>query len=146
MMRAAAEVDAFATAGAIALLQLIVKLNNEGGGGAPAAPIDTAELRGSPRLTVGASSAEGPGSPPFGLVSPADVAQAIQLGGFTLGDVVFLTWVAGHAAVIDAGRHVGSDGQLKGSLQAPDGWVAQDVDVAFAMMTQWRFDPTGATR
>ncbi len=143
MMAAAAEVEAFATAAAIAFLQFVVEINNEGGGGAPPAPIDKGELRGSPRVTLNSPSSEGPDEAPFGLVTHADVARSIQLQGFSLADVIFLTWVAEHAAVIDAGRKVGSDGVLRGSLQAPQGWVAQDADVAAGMMAGWVYDPTG---
>ncbi len=137
------EVDDFSISGLMFVTQQVVELNNRGGGGAPPAPIDTGELRGSPRITFNAPSSEGPDLPPFSLVTHADVARSFQLQGFTLGDLIFVTWLAEHAAVIDAGRRVGSDGVMHGSLQAPDGWVEQDAEVAGSRLRQWKFRPEG---
>ena len=145
MAAMSAEVDAFGVAAVIATAQTVVEYNNQGGPGAPPAPIDTGELRGSVRLTIGTPSSESPDSPPFSLVTYADIARAFQLGGFSLGDPVILSWIAEHAAIIDGGRRMGSRGML-GSEQAPDGWVEQDAEAAAATMRSWKFNPGGSPR
>lgn len=124
------EVDAFATAAFIFAAQSVIEINNEGGGGAPPAPIDTGELRGSPRITMNAPSFEGPDSAPFGLISSAEVASAFQLQGFSLGDLIFITWIAEHAPFVQ-------------SDQAPQGWVEPAAEATAARIPSWEF---GAVR
>lgn len=141
MARMRAEIDRFVLAGALHFARGVLELNNAGGGGAPPAPIDTGELRGSPRVTVGHPSNEGPDSPPFRLTAVADLNRAAQLGGFAVGDTLYITWVAAHANIIEGGRRLGSHGRMLGSLQAPDGWVWPGVEVMLVRMDTWRHEP-----
>lgn len=140
MLKASAGNEAFLTAGAIALVQDVVRITNEGGDGAPPAAIDTGELRGSPRVTINAPSAEtsdGPGP----LTSPSDVSRAVQLGGFAIGDTIFARWIADHANIIEGGRRASATGGMIGSEQNPDGFLQPAIDVGVSRMDRWRYDP-----
>jgi hypothetical protein len=118
----------------------VVELNNEGGDGAPPAPIDKGELRGSPRVTTGAPSQEQSSeTPPYPLTRPSDVARAVQLGGFDLGDTLYVTWIAAHAAIIEGGRRRDKRGRMIGSEQAPDGFLWPAVETQLSRMDRWRY-------
>lgn len=144
MARMAAGVEAFVQAGAIHFVQGVVQLNNEGGGGAPPAPVDKHELRGSPRVTINSPSRERPAAPPLALLTHADVARSIQLGGFDLGDVIWVAWIAEHANIIEPGRRPDRTGRMIGSLQAPDGWVWPAIETMLVRIRRWRYQPTAA--
>ena len=131
----ATAIERFAVAGSIAYVQGVVETTNEGGGGAPPAPIDSGELRGSPRLTVNSPSSE-VSAPPFALVKPSDIARAVQLGGFTLGDLLLLLFIAAHANIIEGGRRLGEDGRMLGSEQAPDGFLWPAIET---QQSRWRY-------
>lgn len=145
MLRVVGQVEAFVLAGAAQLAEDLVDVNNRGGDGAPAAPKDTGNLRGSLRLTVGTPSGEvGEARPKrataYPLTTGRDARRAIQLGGFAIGDVLWFRWIAPYANIIDAGRGVDQNGRPIGSEQAPDGWVEQGADVAIARLTRWRWE------
>lgn len=140
----ASGIGAFVEGGAIFFVQGVVKLNNEGGGGAPPAPVDKHELRGSPRVTINSPSRGRPGTPPLALLSHADVARSIQIGGFELGDVIWTMWIAEHAKIIEEGRRPDSTGRMIGSNQAPDGWVLPAFETMLSRIRRWQYTPTGA--
>lgn len=146
MRRAAAEVDQFVVGAAAYFIEQVVTLNNEGGDSAPPAPIDTQNLRGSLRVTVGSPSGEAGEARPYHggsypLTRPAEARRVLQLGGFNLGDVVWARWIAPYANIIDGGRRTDRNGRPIGSLQAPDGWVAQGIAVALLRLSRWRYRP-----
>lgn len=145
MLRAAESVEDFVVAGVIQLGVGIVNANNLGMDGAPAAPFDTGNLRGSVEVTVNTPNAdEGIRNPrqhggPFPLTTEADVRRGVQLGGFQLGDTLWERWTAPYAHIIDQGRTVDKNGRPIGSEQAPDGWVDLGIDAAVASMAHWRY-------
>lgn len=140
MLRLMSGVESFVIAGAIEFARGVVELNNEGGDSAPPAPIDTGELRGSVRITIGQTSAEQSSeSPPYPLTRPSDVARAVQLGGFDLGDTLYETWIAAHATIIELGRQRDKNGRMIGSEQAPDGWLWPAVETQLSRMDSWRY-------
>jgi len=145
MLRAASSVENFVLAGTIQLGVEIVNANNLGMDGAPPAPIDTGNLRGSLEISVGVPNAdEGISNPrqhggPFPLTTEADVRRAVQLGGFQIGDTLWERWTAPYANIIEKGRTVDKNGRPIGSEQAPDGWVHLGIDVAVARMAHWRY-------
>ena len=138
MRAAVAEIRQVPVAAAIAFGVGMVELTNTGGDGAPPAPIDTGELRSSPRATINSPSTE-TSSRPYSLVQGSDVRRAAQLGGMTLGDNHYITWIAAHANIIEGGRRIGSHGRMLGSEQAPDGWVWPGVEVMSLRMDSWRY-------
>jgi hypothetical protein len=145
MLQAALKVEEFVIAGTAFLGAQIVELNNVGGDGAPPAPKDTGNLRGSVRLTVGTPSAEeGVARPARGgsypLTTEKDVRRAMQLGGFSIGDTLWERWIAPYASIIEAGRTVDKNGRPIGSEQAPEGWVNKGIDVALARLANWKWD------
>jgi hypothetical protein len=144
MEQAVAHVEQFVLAGAAYAAEQLVELNNSGGDGAPPAPKNTGNLRGSLRLTVNTPSAEVGVSRPsrggsYPLTTSRDARRAIQLGGFQIGDVLWFRWIAPYANIIDLGRGVDKNGRPIGSDQAPDGWVQPDVDVTVARLSRWRW-------
>lgn len=140
MQRAAAQNEAVVVAGALAFARGVLELSNQGGEGAPPAPIDTGELRGSPRVTINSPSTEtSKETGPFPLFLVADLNRAVQLGGFGLGDILWLTWIARHANIIEGGRRMGSHGRMIGSEQAPDGWVWPGVETQVSRMDRWSY-------
>lgn len=140
MQRAAAANEAFVVAGALHFMRGVLELSNAGGEGAPPAPIDTGELRGSPRVTVNSPSREqSPKSGPYPLFAVADLNRAVQLGGFGLGDILWASWIARHANIIEGGRRMGSHGRMIGSEQAPDGWVWPGVETQLSRMDRWSY-------
>lgn len=146
MQLAAAHVEQFVIAGAAHFMEQLVELNNEGGDGAPPAPIDTGNLRGSMRVTVASPSREkGVARPVRGedypLTNRRDARQAIQLGGFKVGDTLWARWIAPYANIIDGGRRPSSRGWMIGSNQAPEGWVEQCAEVALARLQHWTWRP-----
>lgn len=145
MLAAAARLEQFVVAGTAFLGSTIVQLNNVGGEGAPPAPKATGNLRGSVRVTVGSpSTEEGVARPTHGssypLTTEKDVRRAMQLAGFSVGDVLWERWIAPYAAIIEGGRTVDKNGRPIGSEQAPDGWINKDIDVALARLGNWRWD------
>lgn len=142
MARLVAGIESFVTAGIVAFAQEMVELNNEGGDGAPPAPIDRGELRGSPRITVNAPSEEdSPEDGPWPLLRHVDVARMVQVQGFSplRGDALYVTWIADHASIIEGGRRLGSHGRMLGSEQAPRGWIGLGIQVAAVRMEGWRY-------
>lgn len=135
-----ADLRHFVVAGAVHFVQEVVRRNNEGGEGAPAAPVDKHELRGSPVVTINQPSTDSPGTPPLPLLLPADVARAVQLGGFSLGDILWVKWLAEHALIIEGGRRRASNGRMIGSPQAPDGWVYPGIESTMSAMDRWKYD------
>jgi hypothetical protein len=145
MRDAANAVEQFVIAGASFLIEQIVELNNEGGDGAPPAPVDTRQLRGSLRITVGEPSSEqGERRPVRGgaypLTSARDARRSLQLAGLTVGDVIWGRWIAPYANIIEEGRRPDRNGRMIGSEQAPDGWVHLGIDVAVARLSHWTWD------
>lgn len=137
MERAISTVERFATEGVKAMIRRLVNTTTARQGVAPGAPVDTGELRGSVRVTVGAPSVEEPRQRTFYPI-PDDAAVDAALVGYTLGDIIWLTWIAEHAASIDAGRRV-VGGRTYGSLQAPDGFVDLGIQESIAQMERWVF-------
>lgn len=145
MMRAAMRLEDFVVAGTAFLASQIVDVNNNGADGAPPAPKDTGNLRGSVRVTAGApSSEEGVRRPKhsesYPLTTEADVRRAMQLAGFSVGDILWERWVAPYANIIEGGRTVDKNGRPIGSLKAPDGWVHLAIDVGLARLEHWKWD------
>lgn len=138
MRRMVSQVESFVVAGAVNFMQGVIELNNEGGEGAPAAPKDTGELRSSPRVTVNEPSRE-ESSGPGPLLTSAEVARSVQLGGFDIGDILYATWLARHANIIEGGRRLGRHGKMLGSEQAPKGWVWPAIETQMSRQDRWRF-------
>ncbi len=131
MLRMSGAIRQFGIAGAGEFARGVLELNNQGGDGAPPAPIDTGELRGSPRLTVNSPSNEtSPANGPYPLTSPADAARAVQLGGFDLGDTLWIRWIAGHASLLETHKR---------SRQAPGGWVLPAIETQTSRQRRWKF-------
>lgn len=146
MRRAAAQVEQFVIAGAAYVMEQLVELNNEGGDNAPPAPIDTQNLRGSLRITVGTPSREkGEARPVRGgdypLTTRREARMAIQNGGFAVGDTLWARWTAPYANIIDGGRRPDKNGRMIGSEQAPDGWVEQGAEAAMVRLQHWKWRP-----
>ena len=141
MIKLAASIDSFVIQGALEFASGVLELSNEGGEGAPAAPIDTGELRGSPDVTFNVKSTEiSDGNPPFPLTTVAELRRAAQLAGFDVGDVLWIRWTAKHAEINEGGRRLGSHGRMIGSEQAPDGWVEPGIQTMSSRMDRWRFE------
>lgn len=145
MMKAAMRMEDFVVAGTAFLAAQIVDANNNGTDGAPPAPKDTGNLRGSVRVTAGTpSTEEGERRPKHGgdypLTTETDIRRAMQLAGFSLGDTLWERWIAPYGNIIEAGRTVDKNGRAIGSEQAPDGWVHLGIDVALARLASWKWD------
>lgn len=140
MARAISDLEQFLLAATVEFAAGVVELSNRGGDGAPPAPIDRGELRGSVRVTARApSSEESPPRGPYPLTTEADVRRAVQLGGLGVRDVLWIRFIAAHANIIEGGRRVGSHGRMIGSEQAPDGWLWPGVEVQLVRMDRWSF-------
>lgn len=91
-------------------------------GSAPGAAKDTGELRGSLRIQLNGYSSEEPAPRTFYPILGDAETDAVT-AGMKLGDWVGYRWIADHAAVIEDGRKVKSNGVLGGSIQNPEGFV-----------------------
>lgn len=59
-----------------------------------------------------------------------------EISGRIAGNVAYLTNALPYVYVLEKGRHMGSDGRMKGSLQQPSGWVERTIRSADAILTR----------
>ena len=136
------EMHEFCAAGAKAVVNSIIEINNAGAAGSPPAPVDKHELRGSPRITLGSPSSEKSiKGTSHRLRNRADVDAAFS--GFRLGTKIWIKWIAKHANIIEDGRRLSRTGRMIGSKQAPEGWVRQAIAVTKVRMRRWKFASRG---
>lgn len=143
MLRASENVDRFIVAAVEEIVQQIIRLASAAGERAPGAPKDTGELRGSPRVTVGAVSEEQPVKAAFYPIIGEDEVRA-ALASYAPGDIVWSRWIARHAAIIEGGRRLSKRGFMIGSIQAPDGFLWIAIDETWSIMARWKFGEDNA--
>jgi hypothetical protein len=137
--RLAAQVTAFAEEGARQTARTLARTITYREGKAPGAPVDTGELRGSLRFTVGEPSTEQPqkGRRFHAAAGAVEVDQSLE--SFRLGMLIWGRIISRHALIIEGGRRKDKRGRDIGSLRAPDGYVWLAIDETGSVMRRWKF-------
>lgn len=94
-------------------------------------PVDTGELIGSARVTLNMPSRDASARPYIPLTGK-EIRKSAQLLGMSIGDSLVLTWVAGHALIIEGGRRPDRRGRMIGSEQAPRGFFGVSLKKVLA--------------